>query len=245
MARPCNSERIRCKAQIGEFTVCHGVISGDRTSWTTSDSGCYSSSSGERSPSASMAQVYCPQAGGEHSSDPSHHYATPYAVTGPRPRCVSESASYHKAGHPKMNNSNSSPGNGEVPQGKLNYSDSGYFSANQHRPCCEHAKENSGGYVPQRGIKPQQFGRSQSISGRPSQAQAYQLAAMASHAARSRSAPMPPARKSSVVASSNTECNDDLGEESPSALQLQIMRQKRAMQAKARERMSSSMSEDR
>lgn len=221
--------------------MCPGVISGDRSSWTTSDSGCYSSSSGERSPSASTAQVYCPQPGAEHSSDPSHHYATPYAVAGSRTRCMSESASYYQAGHPKVNNFTPSSGNGEVP--RLNYSDSGYFSANQHRPCCEHAKENSGGYVPQRGVKPHQFSRSQSISGRPTQAQAFQLAALASHAARSRSAPMPPARKSSAVTAPNME-SDDVGD-NPSALQLQIMRQKQAMQAKARERGSNSMSEDR
>lgn len=199
-----------------------------------------------------MAQVYCPTSIAEHpNNDPGHHYATPYAVTGSRTRCMSESASYNQAGYLRTNNTNHVSGNGEIPPRKLNCSDSGYFSANHHKPYGE--QENSGGYVPQKGTKAHLYGRSQSVSGRPTQAQAYQLAALASHAARSRSAPMPPVRKSSVATGYSDENlsrldgsdEENSDAESPSALQMQIQKQKHIMKAKARERMSSSMSEDR
>lgn len=93
------------------------------------------------------------------------------------------------------------------------------------------------------------------MSGRPSAAQQAQLAALASHAARSRSAPMPPARKSSVpppCPERRTGLSDgelyreesqDQGEggaysddEGLSMLQQQIRRQKQLIQAKAKEK---------
>ena len=99
------------------------------------------------------------------------------------------------------------------------------------------------------------YSRSHSVSGRPTAAQQAQLAVLASHAARSRSAPMPPMRKSSVPPpcperkaelsdeTSSTAGGADQGDElagdsSPgeavSLLQKQIQHQKRLIQAKAR-----------
>lgn len=245
---------------------------GDRTSWTTStDSGCYSSSSGERSPSASLAQVYLPSSIAEHprSNEPTGRntqgpqYATPYAVSNTRSRCMSESASamspyYQGIAHRRSDSETSSQssysGNGEVPAGGINSSDSGYFSygGRYHRSNPESIQENSGGWAPQQKAK-STYNRSQSVSGRPSAAQQAHLAALASHAARSRSAPMPPARKSSVpppcperrTGLSDGELNkedQELGEgahsdeEGLSMLQKQIRRQKKLIEAKAKDK---------
>ena len=247
-------------------------LEGDRTSWTTStDSGCYSSSSGERSPSASLAQVYLPSSIAEHprSNEPSGRntqgpqYATPYAVSSTRSRCMSESASamspyYQGIAHRRSDSETSSQssysGNGEVPAGGMNSSDSGYFSygGRYHRSNPECIQENSGGWAPQQKAK-STYNRSQSVSGRPSAAQQAHLAALASHAARSRSAPMPPARKSSVpppcperrTGLSDGELNkedQELGEgahsdeEGLSMLQKQIRRQKKLIEAKAKDK---------
>lgn len=244
---------------------------GDRTSWTRStDSGCYSSSSGERSPSASLAQVY-PSSIAEHpTSHPrddtggyNPHYATPYAVSSARARCMSESASamspyFHGMAHRRSDSETSSQssysGNGEVPApGGLNSSDSGYFSYGgyHHRSNPESIQENSGGFAPQNKPKAA-YSRSQSISGRPTAAQQAQLAALASHAARSRSAPMPPARKSSVpppcperrTGLSDPELNrtdehdgDEQTDGEPlSFLQRQIQQQRQLIKAKAKEK---------
>lgn len=190
------------------------LSAGDRTSWTTStDSGCYSSSSGERSPSASLAQVYLPSSIAEHPrSHPRDNvpgqnsygpqYATPYAVSNTRTRCMSESATAlaHRRSDSETSSQSSYSGNGEIPAAGLISSDSGYFSYGgyYHRSNPESIQENSGGWTPQQKVKAA-YNRSQSISGRPTAAQQAQLAALASRAARSRSAPMPPERKSSVV----------------------------------------------
>lgn len=249
---------------------------GDRTSWTTStDSGCYSSSSGERSPSASLAQVYLPTSIAEHPRSHSREepsgrnyqapqYATPYAVSSTRTRCMSESATamspyYHAMAHRRSDSETSSQssysGNGEVPACGMNSSDSGYFSygGQHHRSNPESIRENSGGWTPQQKAK-SMYNRSQSISGRPSAAQQAQLAALASHAARSRSAPMPPARKSSVPPPCperrtglsdgelyKEEDHDQGGgahsdDEGLSMLQKQIRRQKQLIEARAREK---------
>ncbi|XP_020616868.1 MTSS1-like protein isoform X2 [Orbicella faveolata] len=245
---------------------------GDRTSWTTStDSGCYSSSSGERSPSASLAQVYLPSSIAEHPrDDASGHYphgpqyATPYAVSNTRTRCMSESASAmspyqygmaHRRSDSETSSQSSYSGNGDAQIGGLNSSDSGYFSygGQHHRSNPENIQENSGGWTPQQKAKAM-YNRSQSVSGRPSAAQQAQLAALASHAARSRSAPMPPARKSSVpppcperrTGLSDGELYKEEGQEQGggaysddeglSMLQKQIRRQKQLIQAKAKEK---------
>lgn len=248
---------------------------GDRTSWTTStDSGCYSSSSGERSPSASLAQVYpssipghpCIVAGQEGQGP---QYATPYAVSNTRTRCMSESASammpyYHGMAHKRSDSETSSQsshsGNDAPAPGRLNSSDSGYFSHGgyHHRSNPETIQENSGGFTPHQKAKAI-YSRSQSISGRPTAAQQAQLAALASHAARSRSAPMPPARKSSVVppcperktglsdpdlskknvlgeGGEDDDDDDEAAGESLSFLQKQIQQQRQLMKAKAREK---------
>lgn len=242
---------------------------GDRTSWTTStDSGCYSSSSGERSPSASLAQVYLPSSIAEH---PPYHprdnipgqnsygpqYATPYAVSNTRTRCMSESATAlaHRRSDSETSSQSSYSGNGEIPAaGGLISSDSGYFSYGgyYHRSNPESIQENSGGWTPQQKVKAA-YNRSQSISGRPTAAQQAQLAALASRAARSRSAPMPPERKSSVVppcperrtSPSDPELNkgdepdqggvieEEEGEQL-SFLQKQIRQQRQLIQAKAK-----------
>lgn len=242
---------------------------GDRTSWTTStDSGCYSSSSGERSPSASLAQVYLPSSIAEHP--PSHsrddgsgryphfpQYATPYAVSSTRSRCMSESATamVHRRSDSETSSQSSYSGNGEIPAaGGLNSSDSGYFSYGgyHHRSNPESIQENSSGWTPQQKVKAP-YNRSQSISGRPTAAQQAQLATLASHAARSRSAPMPPARKSSVAPPcpegrtglSDGELNraneqdqggadEQAGGEQLSLLQKQIQQQRQLIQAKAK-----------
>jgi len=245
------------------------LSAGDRTSWTTStDSGCYSSSSGERSPSASLAQVYLPSSIAEH---PPYHprdnipgqnsygpqYATPYAVSNTRTRCMSESATAlaHRRSDSETSSQSSYSGNGEIPAaGGLISSDSGYFSYGgyYHRSNPESIQENSGGWTPQQKVKAA-YNRSQSISGRPTAAQQAQLAALASRAARSRSAPMPPERKSSVVppcserrtSPSDPELNkgdepdqggvieEEEGEQL-SFLQKQIRQQRQLIQAKAK-----------
>lgn len=254
------------------YCVCLILYLGDRTSWTTStDSGCYSSSSGERSPSASLAQVYLPSSIAEHPrEDTSGHYphgpqyATPYAVSNTRARCMSESASAmspyqygmaHRRSDSETSSQSSYSGNGDVQIGRLNSSDSGYFSygGQHHRSNPENIQENSGGWTPQQKAKAM-YNRSQSVSGRPSAAQQAQLAALASHAARSRSAPMPPARKSSVpppcperrTGLSDGELYKEEGQEQGggtysddeglSMLQKQIRRQKQLIQAKAKEK---------
>lgn len=260
---------------VVEFIFPFSLLLGDRTSWTTStDSGCYSSSSGERSPSASLAQFY-PSSIAEHppshpredtlgQNPPGPQYATPYAVSSARTRCMSESASamspyFHRMVHRRSDSETSSQssysGNGEIPApGGLNSSDSGYFSYGgyHHRSNPESVQENSGGWAPQQKVKAM-YGRSQSISGRPSAAQQAQLAALASHAARSRSAPMPPARKSSVPPPcperrsglsdpelSKTDEHDQGGDdeltdgESLSLLQKQIRQQRQLIKARAK-----------
>lgn len=241
---------------------------GNRGSWTTStDSGCYSSSSGERSPSASLGQVY-PSSIPEHPSSDGHdaqgpQYATPYAVSNTRTRCMSESASTmipygmaHRRSDSEASSQSSYSGNDAPPPGKLNGSDSGYFSHGgyHHRSNPESIQENSAGYTLQKKAKAAAYCRSQSISGRPSASQQAQLAALASHAARSRSAPMPPMRKSSVTPpcpgrktglsdpelSTKDELDqgaDEEAQEEPlSFLQKQIQQQRQLIKAKAKEK---------
>lgn len=241
---------------------------GNRGSWTTStDSGCYSSSSGERSPSASLGQMY-PSSIPEHPSSDGHdaqgpQYATPYAVSNTRTRCMSESASTmipygmaHRRSDSEASSQSSYSGNDAPPPGRLNGSDSGYFSHGgyHHRSNPESIQENSAGYTLQKKAKAAAYCRSQSISGRPSASQQAQLAALASHAARSRSAPMPPMRKSSVTPpcperktglsdpelSTNDELDqgaDEEAQEEPlSFLQKQIQQQRQLIKAKAKEK---------
>lgn len=235
---------------------------GDRTSWTTStDSGCYSSSSGERSPSASLAQMYLPSSIAEHPREDisgqnpqGPQYATPYAVSNTRSRCMSESATAMVHRRSDSETSSQSSYSDHIPAaGGLISSDSGYFSYGgyHHRSNPESIQENSGEWVAQQ--KPKVgYNRSQSISGRPTAAQQAQLAALASHAARSRSAPMPPARKSSVPppcperktgltlsdgelnnGAEAEDYNDEQGEKL-SSLQKQIQQQRQLIQAKAK-----------
>ncbi|KAK3751291.1 hypothetical protein QZH41_012201 [Actinostola sp. cb2023] len=225
----------------------------DRSSWMTADSGCCSSSSGERSPSTSMAQVYCPSTVPEYppgettSSDP--QYATPF-VTSSRNRCMSESAtsSMQSRVHRRSDSeasSQSSYYSGGSDATSIVSSDSGYFG--QHHPHPEWQKENS---APVSLSPPKQkvmFNRSQSMSGKPNAAQAAQLAILASHAARSRSAPMPPVRKSSVpppcpqrLASLLSEEGVDVAHEGgcpdrPSILLKQIQMQRQAIQNKSKQ----------
>ena len=233
---------------------------GDRTSWTTStDSGCCSSSSGERSPSASLAQMYLPSSIAEHPREGAPgqtdtqgpQYATPYAVYGgTRSRCMSESATGMAHRRSDSETSSQSSYSDHIPAaGGLASSDSGYFSYGgyHHRSNPDSVQENSGGWTPQQKFKTG-YGRSQSISGRPTAAQQAQLATLASHAARSRSAPMPPARKSSVpppcperktgltLSDGDLNCADEVDEqgEKLSFLQRQIQQQRQLIQAKAK-----------
>lgn len=233
---------------------------GDRTSWTTStDSGCCSSSSGERSPSASLAQMYLPSSIAEHPREGAPgqtdtqgpQYATPYAVYGgTRSRCMSESATGMAHRRSDSETSSQSSYSDHIPAaGGLASSDSGYFSYGgyHHRSNPDSVQENSGGWTPQQKFKTG-YGRSQSISGRPTAAQQAQLATLASHAARSRSAPMPPARKSSVpppcperktgltLSDGDLNSADEVDEqgEKLSFLQRQIQQQRQLIQAKAK-----------
>lgn len=161
----------------------------------------------------------------------------------------------HRRSDSETSSQSSYSGNGDAQIGGLNSSDSGYFSygGQHHRSNPENIQENSGGWTPQQKAKAM-YNRSQSVSGRPSAAQQAQLAALASHAARSRSAPMPPARKSSVpppcperrTGLSDGELYKEEGQEQGggaysddeglSMLQKQIQRQKQLIQAKAKEK---------
>lgn len=225
----------------------------DRSSWMTADSGCCSSSSGERSPSTSMGQVYCPSTVPEYPPEETtisgHQYATPYVTSSSRNRCMSESASSNLQGrvHRRSDSeasSQSSYYSGGSDVTSIVSSDSGYFGQGHH-PHPEWHKENS---APTSISPPKQrnaFNRSQSVSGRPNAAQAAQLAVLASHAARSRSAPMPPVRKSSVpppcperFASllSEEQANEDALDENgePSILLKQIQIQRQAIKSKSK-----------
>ena len=219
----------------------------------TADSGCCSSSSGERSPSTSMGQVYCPSTVPEYPPEETtisgHQYATPF-VTSPRNRCMSESASSHLQGrvHRRSDSeasSQSSYYSGGSDVTSIVSSDSGYFGQGQGHPHPEWQKENSA----PASVSPQKqrtaFNRSQSVSGRPSAAQAAQLAVLASHAARSRSAPMPPVRKSSVpppcpdriaslLSEEENEDAQDENVEEPSLLLKQIQMQRQAIKSKSK-----------
>ena len=171
---------------------------------------------------------------------------------------MSESATAlaHRRSDSETSSQSSYSGNGEIPAaGGLISSDSGYFSYGgyYHRSNPESIQENSGGWTPQQKVKAAYSNRSQSISGRPTAAQQAQLAALASRAARSRSAPMPPERKSSVVppcperrtSPSDPELNkgdepdqggvieEEEGEQL-SFLQKQIRQQRQLIQAKAK-----------
>lgn len=227
----------------------------DRSSWMTSDSGCYSSSSGERSPSTSMGQVYCPSTVPEYpleesASPDAPQYATPFA-TQSRNRCMSESASHMAHGriHRRSDSeasSQSSYYSGGSDATSIVSSDSGYFGQNQHHhQHPEWQRENS---APAGISQPKQkamFNRSQSVSGKPNAAQAAQLAVLASHAARSRSAPMPPMRKSSnpppapqrKASLVNEEADNTVNDENerPSFLLRQIQMQRQAIQSKTRQ----------
>lgn len=224
----------------------------DRSSWMTSDSGCYSSSSGERSPSTSMGQVYCPSTVPEYpleesTSPDTPQYATPF-VTSARNRCMSESATHaaHGRVHRRSDSeasSQSSYYSGGSDATSIVSSDSGYFGQNhQHHP--EWQRDNS---APAALSPPKQkvmFNRSQSVSGKPNAAQAAQLAVLASHAARSRSAPMPPIRKSSVPPPApqrktslvSEEVDDEVSQDNdrPSILLRQIQMQRQAIHNKTR-----------
>ena len=101
------------------------------------------------------------------------------------------------------------------------------------------------------------YTRSQSLSGRPTPAQAFQLANLASHAARSRSAPMPPTRKSSApctpaqTATLNkvpqaVESDEEDLETNPNqnSLLSQIQRQRHLIQTKAKDKVMNDIAEE-
>lgn len=199
-----------------------------------------------------MAQVYCPSTVPEYPSEESTspdtpQYATPF-VTASRNRCMSESATHSMQGrvHRRSDSeasSQSSYYSGGSDATSIVSSDSGYFG--QHQPHPEWQKETS---APAALSPPRQkvmFNRSQSVSGKPDAAQAAQLAMLASHAARSRSAPMPPLRKSSVpppcperkTSLLNEEPPFEISDENerPSILLKQIQMQRQAIQKKTKQ----------
>jgi len=195
-----------------------------------------------------MAQVYCPSTVPEYPSEESTspdtpQYATPF-VTAARNRCMSESATHSMQGrvHRRSDSETSSSYySGGSDATSIVSSDSGYFGQNHPHP--EWQRETS---APAAISPPKQkimFNRSQSVSGKPNAAQAAQLAMLASHAARSRSAPMPPLRKSSVpppcperkTSLVQEEPDDNTLDERPSMLLKQIQMQRQAIHNKAKQ----------